>query len=400
LATFLFYVLSIFSKEMGITLPAVLFAWEVLVHHRQGGVWRRAIAPLRDQPYFWALLWAGAGAFFVYRGLLLPRTFNPSWHGGDAVTNFATVLVIHMRYLAVQIWPVDLQADYTPFALNYATSFLDWRALSGIGVIVLSLVLAAILERRAPLVALAVASYWVLLLPVSHIIPHHEPAAEHHLYLPSAALCLALGVGLVRLEASRRWVGAGLIAALVAVLSVLTISRNVVWTDEELLWADTVHKAPWCARAQLNLATFYLERHELDEAEVLLMRSFRSVDYARTRAYLGNLHTLRGEYEQADAILRAGLGRWPNDRYILRFHALNLRFMGREEEAREVLAAAIRLHAGDPDMHFLMAGSYVMSDEPELALEEYLEVLRIRPTDVASRTAADLLGTGSLPAAP
>lgn len=384
--TFVFYALSIFSKEMGITLPVVIYAWEVLVNRRG-----KVFAALRDQPVFWGILWLGAAGFFVYRGILLPRTFNPVWWGGDPVTNFATVLMIHMRYLAVQVWPFDLQADYTPFAFDFALSFLDWRAAFGILVIVLSAALGVISWRRWPLVPLGVISYWVILLPVSHIIPHHEPAAEHHVYLPSVVVCLAVGAGLVWVGKRTRWAGIAAWCVLFVVLSAGTISRNVVWTEEELLWADTVRKAPWCARAQLNLAIKYLERRELDQAEVLLRRSFRSVDFSKTRAYLGNLYTLRREYETADRILRAGVRKWPKDRFILRFHALNLRFMGREDEAREVLDGAIRMYGWDPDLHFLKAGSYVMSDQPGEALEEYLEVLRIRPVDDDSRDAAIVL---------
>ena len=118
-----FYVLGVFSKEMAITLPAVLLVWEVVAHHREGSVVKRVVAPLRDQPLFWGILWAGAIAFFVYRGILLPRSFNPTWWGGSAAANFATVLVVHLRYLQVQVIPLGLLADYSPNSIEIARGF-------------------------------------------------------------------------------------------------------------------------------------------------------------------------------------------------------------------------------------------------------------------------------------
>jgi Flp pilus assembly protein TadD len=376
---------------MGITLPAVLLVWEVAAHHGKGGVVQRAIATLRDQPVFWGILWAGAIGFFVYRGILLPRSFNPTWWGGSVTSNFATVFVVHLRYLSVQLIPVGLLADYTPDAIELATTFLDGRVRAALAVVLGSILLAYLLRRRSPLAVVGILGYWIVLLPVSHVIPHHELAAEHHLYLPSVVICLAAGYGVEATVRWRRWAPGAVVAAVLVPCTALTIARNEVWANEELLWSDTVAKAPWCARAQLNLATIYLEQRRLGEAEVLLRRSLRVVDFPKTHAYLGNLYTIREQYEEADRIFRRGLEMWPKDRYILRFHGLNLRFMGREEEAREVLRKGSEYHPLDPDMHFLMAGSWIMSDEPEKALEEYLEVLRIRPVDEDSRMAAVVL---------
>lgn len=389
LATLLLYGLSVFSKETGITLPAVLYLWDVLVHSsKERSWWRRLVDPMRSQPVFWGILWAGALAFFLYRGVLVPRTLNPSWWGQSMVTNFATVFAVHGRYLAVQIWPVDLQADYTLNAFALARSFADPRTVVSMIIVALTLVLAALMVRTAPLATLGVLAYWVMLLPVSHIIPHHELAAEHHLYVASTGLCLALGAGVVALGRRHRWAGLSAGVALLVAFIALTLARNEDWRTEEALWADTVARAPDCARANLNLAAIRLDQGRLDEAEAMLRRSLRNVDYPRSRAYLGTIYTRRGEYEHADRILSSAYRRYPEDRMVIRYYALNLRSMGKEKQARKILRQGLTKHPKDPHLHFLMAGSYVMSDMPEQALESYLEVLRYNPADEDSRLAA------------
>lgn len=382
------YVLGIFSKEMAITLPAVLYLWDVLLNRREEPWRKRLVAPFRGQPVFWAVLWAGAIAYFLYRGILVPRTLHPSWWGDGPASNFATVVAVHLRYLAVQMWPVDLLADYSPLAFPIAKDFTDQRTVIGLLVVAGTLAVAFTSRDRWPVAALAILSYWIVLLPVSHIIPHHELAAEHHLYLPSAGICFAAGAGLVYLGRSRRRFATTLFALLVVAFVGLTLSRNEDWRTEETLWSATVASAPRCGRALLNLASVHLDKGELDAGEALLRRSMLYTDHPKTRAYLGTVLTRKGRYEEADGVLGAAYARYPEDRFVIRFYALNLRHLGREDDAQEILARGLRLYPWDPDMHFILAGSLVMQDRPEQALEEYLEALDLRPADEDSRKAA------------
>lgn len=391
LATLPLYALSFFSKEMGITLPAVLYLWDALVNHRRRRWPRRLAGPFTGQPVFWSVLWAGALALFLYRGVFVARTMHPQWWGGTWASNFATVLAVHVRYLAVQLWPVDLLADYSPLAFDLAEGFTDPRSAIGAAVVACSLGIAWLTRHGAPLASFAVLSYWVVLLPVSHIIPHHELAAEHHLYLPSAAVCFAAGAGFAALERVRPRLGTGLAALVLIVLAALTLARNEDWRSEEALWSDTVAKAPRCGRALLNLATVHLDRGDLDRGEALLRESLRYTVSAKSLAYLGTVYTRRGEYERADEVLADAHERYTDHRLVIRFYALNLRHMGREQEAERVLERGVERHPSDAELHFLLAGSHVMQDEPREALEHYLAALEARPEHERARRAAALV---------
>jgi hypothetical protein len=387
------YVLGIFSKEQAVTLPVVLYLWDVLSHNGRRTWPGRLLSPFKRQPVFWSILLAGAFAFFLYRGVILPRTSHPEWWGGSASANFATALAVHLRYMIVQIWPVDLLADYSANAFALAQGFADRRTVMGLLVLLASIALAVTTTRRAPLVSLAVLSYWVLLLPVSHVIPHHEIAAEHHLYLPSACLCLAVGAGIASLARRRRIAAWGLLVVLLPLLLGLTISRNRVWRSEQTFWTDVVEKAPRCARALYNLAIVHIKRDELDTGEELLRRSLEEKDFARGRAYLGNVLTRKGQYDEAHTHLSSAHETDPHDPFVVKYHCQNLIHLGREEDALPLLEKAVSSWPDDADLHFMLSGAYLARGRAGEALSECLTVLALRPDDERARKIAVLIST-------
>src|SRR5437764_14469008 len=96
-----------------------------------------------------------------------------------------------------------------------------------------------LLLKRDRLMAFAVLSYFVLLLPVSQIIPHHELLADHYLYLPIMSFGLLVGLIVQPLAArgsnARKIAYAATATALVA-LALMTVLRNRVWKDDLTLW--------------------------------------------------------------------------------------------------------------------------------------------------------------------
>ena len=327
------------------------------------------------------------------RGILMPRTSQPDWWGGSLAVNFATALAVHARYVLVQLWPVDLLADYSVNAFPLAQGFLDRRAVMGLLLLLASVVLAITSSRRAPLLSLAILSYWVLLLPVSHIIPHHELAAEHHLYLPSASLCLIAGAGLAAMAKRRRMVGWGVLLLLMVLLTTLTISRNRVWRSDEALWSDTVQKAPHCARALFNLAIVHIKDDELDRGEELLRRSLEVKDFARGRAYLGNVLTRKGLHDEAHGLLSGAHEADPDDPYVVKYHCQNLIHLGLETEALPLLEKAITSRPDDADLPYMLSGAYLATGRPGEALSEILTVVSLRPDDERARKIAVLIAT-------
>jgi len=253
--------LALGSKEMAVTLPAIVALHDLLLDRE---AFRRRL-PL----YAAGLAVAAAAAIWAVTS---GASNQKGWHGGSAAANFLTVARIHAHYLSLLAFPRTLLADYSAQAFPASRSLLDPPAtLAAVAALAALSGLAVLWRRGAPLVAFGIAWFLVTLLPVSHIVPFHEIAAEHYLYLPSVGFCLIAGLGVERLRAAAgARVAYALLAVVLVALSARTIIRNRDWRDSETLWAKTVETAPRCARARFNLGVIRAGQGRLDAALVHL----------------------------------------------------------------------------------------------------------------------------------
>jgi predicted TPR repeat methyltransferase len=73
---------------------------------------------------------------------------------------------------------------------------------------------------------------------------------------------------------------------------------------------------------------------------------------------------------------------------------MNLRMMGREEEASRLLERGIEAFPEHAEMRFLLANSYAMQDMRAEAVRQYREVLRLRPDHPGATRALAILQRG------
>lgn len=285
------FVLAVFTKEMAVTLPAVVGGYFLLVQMARGSApaGTRAHTPAsggevgerRSRPAgrlgwgIWAALAAlvlGAAAFVVYRGVIASHSgMQGRWWGGSITTNFATVLVLYANYARLLLWPDALIGDYFhPVTIPLAESFADPRSLIGLAVVLIILVgVVMAVRRRSVAVAFGLGWFLVTLLPVSHILPHHELFAEHYLYLPSIGLAIAVA------PLADRWVGgaAGRRAVAVSTAAALLLAygwrvwdRAHDWQSERAFYEAAVEHAPRNARVLYHLGVIDAEAGRCESA--------------------------------------------------------------------------------------------------------------------------------------
>lgn len=267
-----FFVLGLLTKEMAVTLPAVV-VWALIV-----GFWHKSASIKRHLARYWpgyALAIAIAAAFIVYRGVLDNRSaLGGQWWGGTPATNFATALALYPRYFGLMVWPDPLIGDYFPTTIALASGFSDPWSLLGLGLIVSLLVVIAVAVKKG-WTATAVGLGWFLItmLPISHIFPHHEIFAEHYLYLPSIGLFLALTPALQRLLSSTRRIRTLAVIAIgliVVALSARVAKRAPEWSSELQFYQAAYQHAPGNARVLYTLAVNYAEIGECEQALPIL----------------------------------------------------------------------------------------------------------------------------------
>ena len=278
------WALSLLSKEMAASLPILIFVWHYCDawEEEKGSWWRDAAQTARKafkrEQWLYVSLWLIGSAFTLYwvfiKGASQRVTSGKiNYWGGSFYANFLTVMRVHAWYLKQLVYPTPI-AQYLG-SLEIFRSIFDWRVVLSVAVVGGALYSGFFLLKRDKLMAFAVLSYFVILLPVSQIIPHHELLADHYLYLPMMSFGLFVALLLKRISQS------GVVdkrapylvaAATVVILAVMTVIQNRTWKDERTLWTANYQAVPNSPRAALNLGNTYQET-EPERAKQLFKRA-------------------------------------------------------------------------------------------------------------------------------
>lgn len=267
----LLYGLGILSKESVIVLPLLCWAYDVQQEGLMESLRRRWLL------YFLVLL-LGAVVLWYFAGWMMLRTIQQAaWHGGSMAGNFATVTRIWVHYLSVMVYPHTLLGDYSYNAFPVSRSFTEPEVPWALAILSTTVVGVWGLTRWRSLCGYG--GVWMLMtiLPISHIIPIQEIAAEHYLYVPLFGFCVIVGLLLdalcgVSVERPR---GVGVLRPIVGVVLIVAllggavariVTRNRDWLNEERFWSVTIETAPRSARAHYNLAGIYKQQKRTAEA--------------------------------------------------------------------------------------------------------------------------------------
>jgi len=281
---FMLWALSLLSKEMAASLPILIFVWHYCDawEDEEGSWWRRAVhtagKAFKREKWLYVSLWLIGIAFTLYwvfiKGASARVTSGKiNYWGGSFYANFLTVMRVHAWYLKQLVYPTPI-AQYLG-SLEISRSIFDWRVVLSMAVVGGALFGGFFLLKRDKLMAFAVLSYFVFLLPVSQIIPHHELLADHYLYLPMMSFGLFVALLVQRVSQSGvadKRAPYFVAAVAIVILSVMTVIQNRTWKDERTLWTANYQAVPNSPRAALNLGNTYQET-EPERAKQLFKRA-------------------------------------------------------------------------------------------------------------------------------
>ena len=431
------YLLSLLSKEMAITLPILCIAYDVVRSIPSAEAdkalppWQAAAEGIRTAIRRHKVLYAVGATCLLLILWYYVYYANPSrqrtMYGGGLGPTLLTGSRIVVHYIKLLIFPITLNADYSYNAFPISSSLADAR------VIVALMILAGAWWGIYRLLAYdrwaAFGGLWffITLLPVSQIIPHHEMMAEHYLYLPSAGLFLTAGLLLERsLTQDRRRVAivAGF-ALVVASLGVRTVVRNRDWRDSETIWTKTIRTAPGSARAHNNVGEIALRkgrfreayrefreairiepdnsvnrdnfgvvllRHGLfDEAEREFSEALRiRPSFVKPQVNLGLVHLNRGQLDEAEREFRKALEftHVRRKRIGRKFRAtiLNnlgivLALKGNRGEAEQQFKDAVRLSPKYAEARANLGKVYLEKGRAQEGVAEITQAIRLRGSD-------------------
>jgi tetratricopeptide (TPR) repeat protein len=390
-AAWVFYAMSLLSKETALTLPFALLVLDVYPLRRLGngegkwlgsqvrGVWWEKI------PFLLLALAAGlkavlakeqSGTIYAMENYgLLPR--------------FAQVLSSLAFYPWKTLIPTELSPLYPlhPFTGLWTLPIL----MSGAFVFSVSVGLF-IAGRRWPGGLAAWLSYALLLIPVSGIVafgPYR--VADRFSYVPSLGWAVLGGAGLLCCwqlwcagrVGRRLLVSAQSFAALVLIiLGTLTWNQTQIWHDSETLWRHALALDEKSSFAHNNLGLVLAERGALQEA-INEFRRAVEIDpvFVEAHTNLGHFLALQGSPREAISHLRQALQVDPDF-----FNARNtlgnvLAERGEANEAIEHFLRALKKNPESAMVHYNLGRVLAKRGDLEEAMEHYQRALEINPSD-------------------
>ena len=302
--------LAMLSKEVALVFPGVLLLVELLaVNRTDSGAMKvpdlsvvKRLGPALVAAATLAL--AGIGhALFISQA-----TRMTGYWGDDFLVNLGTSLKLFAHYLKLAVWPHPLLADYTGEVFPLSRGFAEVSTLASGLLLVAFLVGIIWMARKKPLIALGMSWFLLTLLPVLQIIPFHELAADHFLYLPLVGLAVATGQLFAIGSVSENLLARGALALVVLAGCWRTIDRNQDWKDSVTLWEATYRSAPGSFRANNNLGRYYFEMAERRTQGIALARRALELrpddpvalsNYGVMRYYLAQQAAGRDQFQEA-----------------------------------------------------------------------------------------------------
>jgi tetratricopeptide (TPR) repeat protein len=387
-----FFMLSLLSKPMAVTLPFVLLILDWYLF--------RTIQSLKT---FWTAI-VEKLPFFALVLISSILTIMAQEAGGAIKSTKAIPLAARaivaaeslIAYLVKMVLPLNLVPFY-PYPEKI--SFISLRYIIPI-VILLAVTASCIAVIKKQKLWMAVWSYYVItLIPVLGIVQVGGQAmADRYTYLPSLGPFLLIGLTAAKVyenaAASHRWGMMSNVAVLFISITMLvsisyaTVKQIGIWKNSIVFWNYVIDKEPGRVPfAHNNLGNAYRSRGQLDMAiaQYRIALSLKP-DYADARNHLGtayinlgNAYRSRGQLDMAIAQYRTALGLMPDfaDAHIDLGNAYISK--GLVDMAIEQYKTAVSLKPDYAMAHNNLGNAYKSKGRLDMAIEQYRTALGLKP---------------------
>jgi protein O-mannosyl-transferase len=370
-ASLLLALLSMLTKEPGVTLPAAVFAYAWIFHAASPGATTRAgrrfrAAITEAAPFVIAALAYGALRVAALRVPPLVIT--------DYRTTLLTLPGLLLFYLRLVMWPFGLSLFYDRQYVQHAT--LGNFLLPLLILVMLVVLLAALLRRSSQKREAVFATYLalVVLAPALWVRWFHSYDFVHdrYLYLPIAGFAMLFAIGIVELRGRAALAGVAprrqlLLVALIAVALVVgNVRLQTVWANDLLLWYHCFRTAPHNPMVLNNLASSLGERGEFQIAVPMFLEVLREdPGNASAQGNLGYTYYLMGDLGPAEQHLSRAVELDPTDAHWLLLLGSAHFKSGSLTAAQADLSRAIALDPSLKGVHLVL--SLVLDQRGDLA---------------------------------
>lgn len=396
------YFLSLFSKEMPVTLPILLVLGNLFCFSSTSI--RYPLAKGTKGIYLGYLIITG---FYLFiRFVLFRHTYLRLDRYHDNIFVMVKVLASYLRIL---FFPCNLNADYVvPPATNGVISLI----ISVFLVVTVAILIIRMCrtDKRCWFFSLW---FFITLLPVSNIIPLENVMAERYLYLPLMGFSGVVGIIIQNYTIKNKLATIGFGAILVTT-SMMAIHRNRVWREDFTLWRATINRAPESARAHNNLGVAYSTKGFYDYAESEYRKTMElhpgdiEAHYNMGNAYerngkadaaieeymevlryhpghadaynnIGGIYKNRQLFDRAIASYKKAIQRNPFNPHYYNNLGLVYHESRQYGEAVREFKKALKINSGIPILHNNLGNTYKERGNFNAALAEYKRSIELNP---------------------
>ena len=383
--------LGMATKENMVSAPLIALLYDrTFVAGSFAAAWRRHRGLYVGLAATWLLLAALIVANGTDRAGSMGLTVSNSWWGYVLIQVPALA-----RYLSLSFWPQSLVFDYGPVPVgSFGHAVLE-------AVAAIALVAATLLALwRRPMAGFLGGWFFAILAPTFVIPAKIQQIAEHRMYLPLAAIVVAVVLVARHLAGWRRTVA--VLTVIAAVPGFLTARRNQVYRDEITLWSDTVAKRPANALAHANLASALADAHRLAESIAQNRLALRlQPDLPPALATLGSSLAESGQLDEALPLLERAAQLDPTNARIHLDLGIALDLLGRPADALPRYEVAVRLNPLLDAAHNSLGDALCRSGRAAEGIPHLEEALRLNPAlaEAHFNLSTALVPAGRLPEA-
>ncbi|MCP4626178.1 MAG: tetratricopeptide repeat protein [bacterium] len=390
----LFFFCGLLSKEMAITLPAVILLHDLTFEavKAQALSVKSVLTTVKNR---WSVYlgYAAVGLFYlVLRFFILIKPgdgIKP--HFGDLFDRLLFLPNHIFSFIKLAIAPYDLNVEYV---FSYPPTLFEFNHIAGFIIPFGLAVFSFFLFRRFKEIFFGIWWFPITLIPVYNLIQIFNPFAERYMYIPVIGFCLVVPIVLYGIfsRAFSRTVTVNMatlfmVLAITVVYSNMTLARNRDWKDGLTLWSKTVQQSPDSGVAHGSLGRAYQKQGLLDEA-IAQYRMAVELMPNHFKAYynLAVVYDQKGDYTQAVDNLMTAISINPN--FANAHYNLALLYHKREMmvDAIRHYSKVIELEPEDIEARNNLGVAFAMQGNLDQAIIEWQKVLTIDP---ANKSALD-----------
>jgi len=317
------FLCSIFSKEIGFTLPLVIIMLDLFFICETKKEIQKKIK-------IYLLLFSAFAIyilFFLKGGMLrflIKGAWKEPWTPWEYLLTQSNVMIQYFKLLFLPL-PHWLNIDHD---VQISKSMWEYPTFFFMSIILLLFILAIFLIKKNRLISFCILFFLIVLAPTSSIIPIWDIMVEYRLYLPIFSYGLILSMGLQYLHriltsCFSKKLGQGMIWGISIFIlfsfSLITIERNKIFKDDLTLWSDVVKKSPNKMRGHHNLGKAYILAGQIDqgiqEGKIALRLSAYQLDKKSVKFVLnllGGAYSEKGENDKAILLFQQAIKVDPN----------------------------------------------------------------------------------------